>query len=159
MRWSEVDLDAGIWSLPRERAKNNSAHVVALSAPALAILRDLPRVDGSDLVFTTNGRTAVSGFGKAKERLDKTMGEGVPAWVIHDIRRTFASGLARLGVALPTIERALNHVSGSFKGVAGVYNRHDFGPERKHAFDAWGAFVERLMAEPGGNVITMARAS
>ena len=160
MRWSELDLDAGLWTMPRERAKNNSAHVVALSPPALAILRALPRVNGSDLIFTTNGRTAVSGFGTAKNRLDKAMGEGVPAWVIHDIRRTFASGLARLGVALPTIEKALNHVSGSFKGVAGVYNRHDFGPERKHAFALWGSFVERLVTGQGGNVVALqARAS
>ncbi len=159
MRWSELDLGAATWTLPKERAKNGQAHAVPLSAPALAILRALPRIEGGkdsvDYVFTSTGRTPVSGFSNAKERLDKLMGEETPAWVLHDLRRTTATGMARLGVALPTIERVLNHISGSFGGIVGTYQRHDYAEEKRHALGAWGSFVERLVDEPGGNVVEM----
>ena len=164
MRWSEIDLDAALWTIPKERAKNGQAHAVPLSAPALAILTALPRINGGkgsiDYLFTVTGKTPVSGFSNAKERLDKLMGEDTPPWVFHDLRRTTATGLARLGVALPTIERLLNHISGSFGGIVGTYQRHDYAAEKRHALDAWGAFVERLVsAEPGTNVVELARAS
>ena len=150
-----MDLDTATWTLPKERAKNGQAHVVPLSAPAVAILRALPRIDRSDLVFTSNGRTAVSGFSKAKDRIDAALGEGVPAWVLHDLRRTAATGMARLGVALPTIEKVLNHTSGSFGGIVGVYQRHGFDAEKRHALAAWGSFVERLTSGQGDNVVAL----
>lgn len=156
MRWNEVDLDGALWTIPKERAKNGQAHLVPLSAPAVAILRGLPKIDKADLVFTSNGRTAVSGFSKAKERMDLALGEGVPPWVFHDLRRTAATGMARLGVALPTIEKVLNHTSGSFGGIVGVYQRHGFDAEKRHALDAWGAFVERLTGGQGDNVVALA---
>ena len=149
MRWSEVDLGAATWTLPRERVKNNQAHAVPLSEPTLAILRDLPRIDsGEDFVFTVSGRTPVSGFGKAKLRIDAAIaaanGAPLPRWVLHDLRRTAATGMARQAVALPVIERVLNHVSGSFGGIVGVYQRHGFEDEKRAALNAWGAFVEGL---------------
>ncbi len=164
MRWSELDLDGRTWTLPRERSKNAVAHVVPLSAPALAILAALPRIGPSDLVFTTSGRTSVSGFSSAKARIDlllaASLGQPAPAWVFHDLRRTAATGMARLGVSLPTIEKVLNHTSGSFGGIVSVYNRHDFADEKRHALTAWGAFVERLVtAEPGANVVALKAAS
>ena len=150
MRWSELDLGARLWTIPRERAKNDISHGVPLSAPALAIISNLPRIDASasDLVFTTSGQKAVQGFGKAKERLDTAMaGAGGPLapWRLHDLRRTAATGMARLGVALPVVERVLNHTSGTFGGVAGVYQRHDFAVEKREGLDAWGHHVEQLL--------------
>jgi len=165
MRWSELDLDARTWTLPRERAKNGVAHAVPLSAPTLAIIAALPRIGASDLVFSVTGKTAVSGFSGAKERIDlllaKSLGQPAPAWVFHDLRRTCATGMARLGTALPVVERVLNHVSGSFGGIVGVYQKHGFADEKRHALAAWAAFVERLVtAEPGANVVALtARAS
>ncbi len=170
MQWSELDLDKALWTLPRERAKNDTQHVIPLSGPALAILRALPRV--GPFVFSTNGVTAVSGFAKAKERLDTLIQAAwvkeaqeagrdpesvkpIPDFVLHDLRRTAATGMARLGIALPVIEKVLNHVSGSFAGIVGVYQRHGFRDEMRHALDAWGGFVERLCAEPGANVVEM----
>jgi len=159
MRWSELDLDGKTWTLPRERAKNGMAHVVPLSEPALAIITALPRIGASDYVFTVTGKTAVSGFSNAKDRIDALLaasqGEPVPAWVFHDLRRTCATGLARLGTALPVVERVLNHVSGSFGGIVGVYQKHGFADEKRHALDTWGAFVERLVGEPGANVVVL----
>jgi len=160
MRWSELDLDGKTWTLPRERAKNGVAHVVPLSDPVLTILRGLPRIGASDFVFTVTGKTAVSGFSNAKERIDALLaashGEPVPAWVFHDLRRTCATGLARLGTALPVVEKVLNHTSGSFGGIVGVYQKHGFADEKRHALTAWAAFVERLVStEAGANVVAL----
>ncbi len=166
MRWSEIDLDGKLWILPKERSKNAQAHAVPLSGPVLAILAGLPRIasaKGQDYVFTVTGKTAVSGFSGAKERIDALLaashGEPVPAWVLHDLRRTAATGMARLGTALPVVERVLNHVSGSFGGIVGVYQKHGFADEKRHALTTWAAFVERLVtAEPGNNVVAIAAA-
>jgi integrase len=68
-----------------------------------------------------------------------------PDWVFHDLRRTVASGMARLGVNLPVIERVLNHVSGSFAGIVGVYQRHEFAEEKRAALEKWAEHVERLV--------------
>ena len=104
LRWSEIDIDAKIWTLPKERAKNNRQHEIPLSDSAVAILRSLPRIAGSNFVFTLYGRRPICAFGLTKSRLDALLPVAMPAWVFHDIRRTVASGLARLGVNLPVIE-------------------------------------------------------
>ena len=150
LRWSEIDLDARLWTLPRERAKNGVEHAVPLSKAAAALLADLPRV--GEFVFTTNGRSHVSGYSKIKRRLDAAISASrgdalMPAWVFHDLRRTAATGMARLGVGLPVIEKVLNHVSGTFGGIVGVYQRHSFADEKRQALDAWGGFIEGLTAE------------
>jgi integrase len=146
MRWAEIDLAAKIWTIPKERSKNGLAHAVALSVLAIAILDNLPRIESeSGFVFTTNGRTPVSGFSRAKMRLDALIGD-MPPWVTHDTRRSFASGAAKLGIALPVIERCLNHVSGSFAGIVGVYQRHSFADEKRNAMTAWSKHVEELLS-------------
>src|SRR5262249_30829025 len=66
-------------------------------------------------------------------------------WVIHDLRRTAASGMARLGVRLPVIEKVLNHVSGSFRGIVGVYQRHEYAAEKRHALQTWANHIEALV--------------
>jgi integrase len=149
MRWNEIDFAAKTWTLPRARAKNDVEHGVPLSVEALQILEGLPRVSSkAGFVFTTNGETAVSGFARAKQRLDAELASAapdMPPWVIHDLRRTFASGSARLGVNLPVIEEVLNHVSGSFRGIVGIYQRHSFADEKRAALDAWGGHVQNLV--------------
>ncbi len=84
-----------------------------------------------------------NGFGKAKARLD--VESGVTGWTLHDLRRTFASGLAALGVAIPVIERLLNHISGTFSGVAGVYQRYDFMPEMRDAVKRWEDHLRKII--------------
>ena len=143
MAWSELDQTDKVWKLPRGRVKNDNGHEVPLSAPALKIIRAIPKVAGVDLLFTTTGKTPVSGFSKEKAALEEAV--GFDDWWLHDLRRTMASGMARLGVSLPVIEKILNHSSGSFRGVVGVYQRHSFADEKRAALDLWGAHVARLV--------------
>jgi integrase len=143
MEWRELDLPAKLWKLPRGRVKNDNGHEVPLSEPALAVVESVPRISGRNLLFTTTGKTPVSAFSRAKDRIDEA--SGVDDWTIHDLRRTVASGMARLGVSLPVIEKILNHSSGSFRGVVGVYQRHSFADEKRAALDLWGAHVARLV--------------
>jgi integrase len=122
MRWSEIDLQRGLWTIPAYRAKNGHAHEVPLSSAVVDILRQVPRFLHSDFVFTTNGQTPVSGFGRAKHRFERSVGSA--DWRVHDLRRTAASGMARLGIAPHVIEKVLNHRTGVISGVAAVYNRY-----------------------------------
>lgn len=113
-------------------------------------------------VFTSNGRTPISGFTKGKDRLDREMlalarkeasGRGedpdrvtIAPWRVHDLRRTVATGMARLGTAVHVIEAVLNHTSGQISGVAAVYNRHRYLDEKRTALEAWAGHVQRVIA-------------
>jgi integrase len=152
MQWSEIDLEARLWLLPPERVKNGRAHEVPLGAAAIAVLKALPRI-GDRFVLTTNGEAPASNYNRNKHRLDALLPADMPGWVLHDLRRTVASGMARIGINLPVIEKCLNHVSGSFGGIVSVYQRHNFADEKRRAFDAWGAFVTGLVSDqPRQNV-------
>lgn len=160
MRWSEVTENGTLWTIPGERTKNGLVHDVPLSEPAQRLLKTVPRMAGAEYVFTTTGKTPVSGYSNAKERLDlvilrfaqekgDTDGNaadqvGVQAWRIHDIRRTVASGMARLGQPIHVIEAVLNHQSGTISGVAAVYNRYNYSSEKRQALDAWSAALAAL---------------
>lgn len=162
LRWDEVS--EGNLCLPAERTKNGRAHTIPLS-PAVAAIIDLaPRYADSPFVFTTNGTAPISGFSKGKVVLDRavaqTKDEGaadLPNWTWHDLRRTAASGMARLGIAPHTIERLLNHEMSGLSRVAGVYNRHSYLPEMSAALALWQAELARLEtgAELPGNVVPL----
>ena len=113
MRWSELDLSARLWRLPAARCKNGKAHSVPLSPQALAIIESAPRIAGCDFVFSANGKSAVIGFSKVKRRLDSRLPQDMKPWRLHDVRRSVATGMARLGTDIAVIERVLNHVSGT----------------------------------------------
>lgn len=160
MRRGDVDLASFTWTIPRERAKNDKAHAVPLSQQAIALLDSLPVVAGDgDFLLTANGRGSFNGFSKAKERLDNLVNaarieagrEPLPAWRLHDLRRTAASGMARLGVRSEVIERVLNHTHPGGSALSSVYQRYEFGPEMRAALEAWGRHVDGL----GSNVIAM----
>jgi integrase len=148
LRWSEIDQDAKAISLAGERTKNGEPHTIPLSNAALTLIKDLPRIAGSELVFTTNGKTPVSGWSKAKRQLDSAA-DKMPNWTVHDIRRTVATGLQKLGINLQTIEAVLGHTSGSRSGVVGVYQRHSFDAEKRAALEAWGKHVMGLVVRDG----------
>jgi integrase len=148
--WRELDRRTRQWALPSTRSKNKKAHLVPLSAPAIAILDEVgggaewPR---AGFVFSTTRKTPPSGFSKAKRRLDEYLqraGQGLRSpepWRIHDIRRTVATGLQQLGVRFEVTEAVLNHLSGAKSGIAGVYQRYDWQDEKRAALDAWGSYV------------------
>jgi integrase len=142
MQWSELDLEVGTWSLPRERVKNAGRHDVPLSRQAVTILTRVPRI-GDKYVFTLSGTAPTNNFKAKGRRLNQLA--GIEAWTLHDLRRTAASGMARLGVSLAVIEKVLNHVSGSFAGIVGVYQRHEFADEKRAALQQWADHVERLV--------------
>jgi integrase len=185
MRWSEISLDQRLWTIPRERAKNDREHVVHLSDLAVEIIEALPRFTKAetnragqgtevDLVFTTTGERHVSGYGKAKARLDKHMldllreelanagkdplNAMIGEWILHDLRRTAATGMAKLNIAPHVVDRILNHVSGTIRGVAAVYNRHAYLEERKAALDAWGWYIETRVRPTPDNVVQISAA-
>ena len=138
MMWREIDFDAKLWTLPAARAKNATEYQIPLSDSAVQILRALPRIADSDLVFTLSGRVPIRGFHNVKTRIDDLMPAG-PSWTLHDFRRTFASGCARLGIAVHVVEAALNHRSGSIRGIAAVYNRYSYDTEKRAALKFGGA--------------------
>lgn len=155
MKWSDVDFDRRVWNIPKANAKNGVFHQVPLSSLAIRVLKALPKTNVDEIcnpyIFTTTGKTPVSGFSKAKRRFDSLLqasansdGAAKPnaggcsdrSWVLHDMRRTCASGMAKLGVAPHVVEAVLNHKSGQIKGVAAVYNRHDYAAEKQAALGA-----------------------
>lgn len=94
MRWSELDLEKRLWTLPSKRAKNGKQHTVPITDEMLDVLRKVPRFLNSDFVFTTTGKSPISGFGRLKERLDRAMPEGTEPWINHDLRRTMSTNMA-----------------------------------------------------------------
>jgi integrase len=163
MAWAEVDLDKRTWTIPRHKTKNDREHEVQLSRAAEGILRSLPR--HSALAFTTTLKTPVSGFSRSKRALDAAMlsakradlgtrkDDAIAGWTLHDLRRTATTGLARLKIPPHVVDRILNHTGGTISGVALVYNRFQYLEERRVALDAWGHFVEGLIAPAPTNVI------
>jgi len=145
MQWSELDFEKATWTIPAQRAKNATQHVVPLAPLALSPLKSVPRFLGSDFVFTTTGVTPVSGFRKFKDRLE--VAAGTDDWRMHDIRRTVATNMAALGVRPHVIEAVLNHKSGIVSGVAAGYNRHAYGQEKREALEKWAEHVERLAGQ------------
>ena len=165
MKWSHVDLDKAIWTIPKEETKAKRKHEVPLSQTALDTLKSLSK--SGDFVFSTTGRTPISGFGRAKERCDahicalsaKKMGETVnddhslPQWRIHDIRRSVASGMAEIGIAPHVIEKVLNHSTGQISGVAAVYNRHTYLRKKTDALNAWARALDAIVSNGESNVV------
>ncbi len=140
--WDEVDLDEATINLPGNRTKNGLAHVVPLSKSALAILKACPNVGAS--VFGRVGcSTGFSGWSKAKKALDKA--SGVTNWTLHDLRRTAATYMGDLDVAPHVIEEVLNHISGSKAGVAGIYRRSKYEPQKRAALDTLAKHVAEIV--------------
>jgi integrase len=143
MSWTEVDFDNAMWTIPSERAKNKSSHLVHLTEPVMKELNALYEFSSSELVFTTTGKTPVSGFSKSKRKLDAL--SDVQDWRLHDLRRSFATITTEtLGFEPPVVDRILNHVSGSVRGIAAVYQRGEYLEKRKLALDMWANYLESL---------------
>jgi integrase len=152
MRRAELSDDGATWTIPGERTKNRRPHVVPLAPPAREVLANAGGT--SEIVFTTTGQSPPSGWSKVKKRLDSAMGSP-PAWRLHDLRRTTATGMAEIGVPPHIVEACLNHVSGAKASVAGVYNRAAYMPERRAALERWAAHVRGLVGRKSAGVIPL----
>jgi integrase len=149
MRWDSIDLDAATWVLGAADTKNAKAHLVPLSPPIVEILRSLPKF--GPYVFTSNGRSHISGYSKTKARLDALIeadgGGPMKPWRLHDLRRTASTELVGLGVSVEVVGRVLNHTP---QGVtARVYALHQYNSEKRDALNRWAAEVMRTLASQG----------
>jgi integrase len=185
MDWSEINLAKASWTIPAGRTKNGIAHEVHLSAGALRILADLPK-SNHGMVFSVTGETPVSGYSRAKERIDaemikvrrrelglpednagvrkalkipplKELPVEIPHWTFHDLRRTAVTKMAgKLKIAPHVADKILNHSSGTIRGVAAIYNREQYIEERQAALADWWDWLEALV---GGTAPTQAKSN
>jgi integrase len=172
LRWDEISEADALWTIPGERTKNSRPHVVPLSALALEILaackKAAPKTRDGKLgehVFTVINKGPITGYSQAKGRLDEATvaaramayvesgAAGTPPplapWTIHDLRRTCATGMGKLGISRFIIGRVLNHTD---RSVTSIYDQYEYLSEKRHALDTWGAYVGRLLEPPGANV-------
>jgi integrase len=150
-RWGEFNGEApAAWIVPAPRVKNGREHGVPLSDAALAVIEEAGVLRKSEWVFPAArgaGHLTPSGVLHAVWRIL----DGV---TVHDLRRTAATGMQRLGVRLEVTEAVLNHVSGSRAGVTGIYQRHTWADEKRAALNAWAKHVERVVGgEAEDNVV------
>jgi integrase len=171
--WSEIgDLEKGIWTLAGRRTKNGRPHIVHLSPLAVEILEGLPRLaSAKGYVFMTGRAGAevpVNGFTIAPRRLRVAMielrkaefGEAaapIEHFTLHDLRRSAATGMASIGIAPHVVDKILNHVGGKISGIAAIYNRFEYLPERKVALEAWARHIENLVRPSSPNVVQIPR--
>jgi integrase len=157
MCWSELDLDNGLWSLPKERAKNKRALLLPLPPLALSIIKSVPERVGRDQLFGDRAASGFTDWSHAKQALDQRLAGKAKAWRLHDLRRTCATRMADLGVQPHVIEAVLNHYGGHRAGVAGVYNRSPYEREMRGALALWANHVATIV-EGGEKKIVPLRA-
>lgn len=144
-RWKDVDLDRQEWTIPAENAKNSKPHVVYLSTQAVSLFRQLePLASGSDLVLPGRGSLTKPFAHNAMNHALRGISFDMPAFTIHDMRRTASTRLHEAGFSSDVIEKALNHTMG---GVRGVYNRAEYASQRRDMLQVWGSYVEGLISE------------
>jgi integrase len=159
MRRNEVSGDE--WTIPQERYKTGLELVIPLSGTAQALMAAVPKIGKAGFIFTTHGDCPIQGFSKLKHAFDKKVLTSLreadpeatlPRWTLHDLRRTARSLMSRAGVPSDHAERCLGHV---LPGVRGTYDRHAYYDEKKRAFEALAALVDRIVIPPASNVVSM----
>jgi integrase len=152
MKFSELDEERRLWTLPAERSKNGRKHELPLSDQAWALIQGRPRYADCGYVFTADGRRPVIGWGRVKRRLSARAGIPEEGWRLHDLRRTAAVGMQRLGVPPPVIEAALGH---AFKGILAVYQVHDYADEVRIALQRWADRIDELVSGEPAKVVRL----
>ena len=173
MKWSDLSDDMTLWTLAAENSKSNRKHEIPLPQLAVDLLSNLPH--SGDYIFSSGKASIteksksdapkkstdrpVSGFSKTKKRLDGLIKKlrkknALPAmgkWVFHDLRRTAASNMAKMGVPRLHISKVLNHADPS---VTAVYDRHSYIPEKTRALNAWAQMLEGIISpDENSNVV------
>jgi integrase len=163
--WPEFDLNGKLWTIPASRMKADAPHVVPLSPAAIAVLSELPRFKSGEFLFsTTFGKKPVSGFSKAKTRLDTVMlaklheltgshKRKIEPFVIHDIRRTMRTGLSALPIPDLVRELVIAHTK---PGLHKVYDQFAYLDEKRHALDLWAGRLRDIITPSPANVVAIA---
>ena len=159
LRWNEVDFARGVIALPGSRTKNSRPHEIPMAATVKQLLKSQPQIGDRELVFG-RGAGPFSGFSRCKDALDKSIaelndGKALAPWVHHDLRRSAATGMANIGVQPHIIEAVLNHISGYKGGIAGIYNRAQYGPEKAQALARWDEHVASVVHKRSSTVTPM----
>lgn len=155
MRWQDMDLDGGWWTIPNP--KNNLSHRVPLSTPAIEMLTALRAHADERLKAQKRPKPSVFVFRNARGK--RQQAEAVATFTIadfrgHDLRRTAASLMASSGVSRLVISKILNHVE---RGVAAVYDRHSYDVEKRIALDAWARTLTAIIEQKSADVLSFAR--
>ena len=150
LQWEWINGDT--ITFPDGATKNGREHTLPLGPEAQALLASMPRIDRSPYVFPalrqiSAATTTFNGWSKAKAAFDR--GCGVTGWTLHDLRRTFATNMQRLGVRLEVTEALLNHVSGTRAGIVGIYQRYQWLPEMREAILRYEAWLTTLISAHG----------
>jgi integrase len=153
MTWAELDLDAGLWTLPGIRTKNGKPDEQPLSQMAVDILRSTPRFAGPYVLSFKNGHNGIRNYGEAKTRID-ARAPGIVDWRLHDLRRTTRTGMSALGVTPFIAELILGHQQ---KGVHAIYDLHRYRAEKREALERWAAKVRSIVEPPPANVVNLAQ--
>jgi integrase len=156
--WSEINCDTGVLTIPGERTKNHRTLELTLPPLAIEILRSIPRRVDRDYVFGS-GRTGFSAFSYSmmalNSRIVEAEGKALPRFTLHDLRRTFRSGLGRLGIRPDIAELCIGHAKG---GVEAIYDRHRYQREIKTALATWAAHVATIAAGGESNIVALRQA-
>jgi integrase len=137
MEWDALDLESGLWRIAD--TKSGRAHEVPLVSSVVELLASMPRREQCRFVFTTNGRTPISGFSKLTSAI--VTAAKVDGWTLHDLRRSAATKMTELGVPPDHVERVLGHI---LPGMRRVYVHHEFLAEKRAALETWAAHVQRV---------------
>src|SRR5262249_1905084 len=156
MKWQELDLERGTWTIPNTRSKNGRAHTLPLPVAAVSIINSMPRVIDRDCLFGERSTGGFTLWAVAKAGLDARLGDQVRKWVLHDVRRTFSTKLHdELNVPPHIVEALLNHYSGHRAGPAGVYNRAKYLPQMRDALLMWEDCLRTLIAGGERKVVSL----
>lgn len=145
-RWAHVDFEQAEWHIPAEHSKTGKPHIVFLSSQSLALLKELKALAGSsELVMPGRGSLTKPFAHNAINNALKVAlaGQDIPAFTIHDLRRTASTLLHENGWASDVVEKALNHTIG---GVRGVYNRAEYEDQRREMLQFWADYIDQLLA-------------
>jgi integrase len=158
LKWSEIDLETGLMTIPGTRTKNHKAHVLGLPTFAVDILKSVPKREGREFLFG-GGSTGFNAWSYAAAamhvRIVQAEGKTLPHWTLHDLRRTVRTGMGKLGIAPHIAERVLNHVKG---GVEAIYDRHRYEGEIMTALVIWTEHVLAVVEERSANATSLRRA-
>jgi integrase len=138
---SWIDFERRTITFPAKITKNKRQHTIPFGPPVEEVL--LRQHDEGCLFRARGKKTRFDGWSKGKPKFDRLC--PMPGWTLHDLRRTFATNLAALGVPIHVTEKLLNHVSGTLAGIVAVYQRHTYQDEMREAIDAWEAYLRTLL--------------